>query len=248
MIKKVFVIMMFLGILGGCSACSNEQFSMSEEYVCVETPYVTLKYPSKWENVEIEVSDGEICEVSFFTKEQALFDLILNGDKGEYLGVIKDKNITVRVVFYELENDYANDPSYVAMQEDINVILGFLASDYSFSIEQCLEREEINVFEIETALTSLYYPTRWKSQTKIEIEDTYVRFSFEETPLFALNFENKSGYYLGAYKTQEIYLELYEIDPAEYSDTEYEMINAMQEDVNVILQHLMEDKNFTLAN
>lgn len=125
------------------------------------------------------------------------------------------------------------------MQEDINVIFQHLVSDYDFEAGVALEKEDDSVFEIETSVTTLYYPTKWKDRVTVDVEDTKVSFSCDGTPLFDLVFtESDDGYLLGTYSGTPINI----VDYMVYDDT----LAAMQEDVNVILQHLMEDENFVI--
>ena len=97
------------------------------------------------------------------------------------------------------------------------------------------------VFAIETSLTTLYYPEKWKDQVTVTVEDAQVSFTTTDgTQLFELVFaESDEGYFIGTYGETPIYM----IDHMVYDDT----LAAMQEDVNVIISHLMEDEQFTMS-
>ena len=65
--------------------------------------------------------------------------------------------------------------------------------------------------------------------------------------LFDLSFVDvNDGFLLGTYSGIPIYIIDYEIKEDNYTEDEVFDMYCMQEDVNVILQHLMEDPNFTI--
>ncbi len=131
------------------------------------------------------------------------------------------------------------------MQEDVNVILHFLEEDYEFLTGQAVGPEEESVFEIPTNVAALYYPQRWKDAVQIQNTDSKVSFYAGDIELFAIVFDAPDdGYLLGTYDGHSVSLITSDLDP---NEKEYDRLCAMQEDINIVLQHLMEDPKFTEA-
>ena len=191
-----------------------------------------LKYPEKWKDkVVVEVEDDRAC---FSCGETKLFDLLFNTDEGYVLGTVKGEKYTViRVMDYTFENE-----ELCAMQEDVNIILHHLAEDYDFEVGVAMEEEDTTTIDINTSLVTMKYPAKWQDKVQIDVSDNGVKFSAEGTPLFELIFAECDGYLLGTYKETPIYIVDYDVETDEQA--------AMQADVNVIFQHLMEDSNFVI--
>ena len=120
-------------------------FSSTEEKTyTIDTKYVKLTYPEKWkDSVRYEINEQEPYTVTFYMTSGAielpLFDLVF-GESGDYkLGTLTtdQETVSLYVNHYEMENvgmtneDYE---SWVAMSEDINVIIAELVNDYDFQI------------------------------------------------------------------------------------------------------------------
>ena len=229
------------------AAADEKETAAPVEVFVIKTDYADLKYPKKWEDrVKVDVKDNT---VAFSADKKPLFDLVFNGKDGFVLGTIKkdDGNIVVRIVDHKLNEKDKKYNEYAGMQNDVNVIIDHLREDYDFAIEEDLsEDDEKEVFEIETSLGKLYYPTKWKKDVKIDVEDQAVKFSTGKVKLFDLLFGGKKGDLLGTYNGTEIRLVNYDINQKDYKEDEYFRLSEMQMDVNVILKHLMEDKNFKI--
>lgn len=103
------------------------------------------------------------------------------------------------------------------------------------------------VFDIETRVCVMKYPLKWKDLVTVEVADDSVCFSYGDIKLFDLLFDSDEGYLLGTYDGTQIKIISYDFDKDSLSEDEYFNCCAMQEDVNVILQYWLSDKNFVIA-
>lgn len=104
-----------------------------DEVFAIETEVATFYYPTRWEKtLTVDVAQDR---VSFSTPTTLLFELRFNGDDGHLLGTYDGTEI--RVVYSELESDGVSEETYrewIAMQEDVNVILEYLSADSKFIV------------------------------------------------------------------------------------------------------------------
>ena len=212
-----------------------------EDFVTISTPYADLRLPASFDKaVSHEETGNEPYVITFKsrTDETELFSIIFNGT-GEYLvGTLmgEEKNTVVHANTNDLDQNDQNYESNLFYQEQLYLILGYLAEDYNLVPEEAIDDEDPMDFEIQTSLVTLYYPSRWKEKVEIEVLDNGVKFSAAGTPLFDLMFEECDGYLLGTYQETPIYMVEYPVETEEQA--------AMQAGVNTILQHLSEDPNF----
>ena len=115
-------------------------------------------------------------------------------------------------------------------------------------------------FEIETPHCTLYYPAKWKEQVRIEtVEGNAFRVEFygqvegkEEQHLFDIAFGGEEGYTLGHLITKDdskiaVNIVSYDFAPGEgWQDAEANIIYAMQEDINYIIDKLEELEEFEI--
>lgn len=107
----------------------------------------------------------------------------------------------------------------------------------------CLEKSLRAVF----LARILYYPQKWQDAVTVEVTDSKVAFSTADgIQLFDLEFGQSEGDLLGTYGETEVHIVSYDIEQGYRSEEDYNKFCAMLEDVNVILQHLMEDENFVV--
>lgn len=219
------------------TAAEEQQPPASQEEIVdtfeISTPYAILKYPQKWKDqVTVDISTEK---VSFSSSGTPLFDLRFNCDDGYVLGTIigEEENTVFSITDYSVENE-----ELAGMQEDVNIILQHLMSDYDFAVGEKVIKEDTSTFDIETPLVTMKYPSKWKDKVTIDVREDGVSFSCAGTQLFDLMFVSCDGYLLGTYNGTPIYIIDYPIDGGE--------LCAMQEDVNVILEHLMQDEQFTI--
>lgn len=216
---------------------STEQQASSEieeSTFVIEAAGLKLQYPSRWQ--ELVSVDVDASTAAFRFGDEKLFTLFFNcPDQGNVLGTVcGDENIVITIADYAVNDDQA-----VSMQEDVNVILRHLMEDYDFAAGEAIVKESSDVFAIETPVTTLYYPVKWQDKVTVEVTDAKVSFTYGNERLFDLVFaETENGFLLGTYENTPIYVVDYEVTSDEAA--------AMQEDVNVILQHLIEDDRFML--
>lgn len=214
-----------------------------ENFVTISTPYADLRLPASFDKaVSHEETGTEPYVITFKsrTDETELFSIIFNGT-GEYLvGTLmgEEKNTVIHANTNDLDQNDQNYESNLFYQEQLYLILGYLAEDYNLVPEEAIDDEDPTDFEIQTSLVTLYYPSRWKEKVEIEVLDNGVKFSAAGTPLFDLMFEECDGYMLGSYEGTPIYMVEYPVETEEQA--------AMQAGVNTILQHLTEDPSFTI--
>ncbi|MBR6647227.1 MAG: hypothetical protein IKL09_06910 [Clostridia bacterium] len=119
----------------------------SREAIEISTKYGTLLYPLEWEkNLRTEIVDKDEYKVEFYgtvegKKEQHLFDLFYNGEKGYNLGTLTTETgeavqINIESYDFELDDSWTEDEKFTlyAMQEDINYTIGMLLENGNFTI------------------------------------------------------------------------------------------------------------------
>lgn len=248
--RLLAVILATLFICGIFAACGDDKKGKegSDELFTIETKYADLRYPSKWEDkVKVDILDDSIDTVRFSSGGKNVFDISFT-DGDTILGTLKtdEGTVDVYVLFYELDKKDKYYEDYAAMQDDVNVITENLAKDYDFSIGTPLLEDDGKTFAIETEIVTMYYPQRWKDSIKVEADDKAVAFSCDGTPLFTIHFGAEKGELLGTYNGTKLWLETFDFDQKKLSAEQIAMYEAMQEDVNVILQNLYDDDKFEL--
>lgn len=211
----------------------------------IHTPFADLKVSEDFfENVEYEEVEKSPYTLLFQTKSDKtdIFTLIFGGEGENLMGTLigEKENTVVYMNFAELNENSENYLGYCGYQEGINDIINGLINDYQFVVNQVVEYDDNTTFDIKTSVVTMKYPKKWEEKVKIDVTEECVKFSNYETSLFDLYFKECDGYLLGTYKDTPIYIIDYPVESDEQS--------AMQEDVNVILQHLLEDSNFVIDN
>ena len=218
------------------SADDQSQAETSEEdtVFTFEAFGLELKYPQKWEeSIDIAIDDSRAV---FSCGGEDIFALACNSDEGYVLGTVcAEENKVISVVEFDFDTE---DDDLCAMMEDVNVILHHLMEDYDFAVGEAIETEDTSTIDIVTSVVTMKYPAKWQDEVQIDVSDSKVEFSNDGTALFDLVFEECDGYLLGTYSGTPIYIVDYDVETDEQA--------MMQEDVNVILQYLMEDKNFVI--
>lgn len=208
----------------------------------INTKYAVLKYPERWKDtVTVKIDDGEPYTVSFLLNDVKVFDLFFNGEQGDIIGTLDNgsEKVLLSVNTVKVDKNSDNYQTYCDMQEDVNVILKSLGEDYTFIVGVDAREDEPEVYAIETSLTDLYYPVKWREKVTVDVSDELVKFSCNGTPLFDLSFGGEKGILIGSYDGKEIRVIDYPLEDEEMKN--------MQEDVNVILSRLMKDEKFVLA-
>ena len=269
--KKGFSILLTIAILLTMASCGSSEQTISEsspeniepesetpvktistepdqktsapETVKIPTPYCDLTVSAAFaENVKSEVTSQEPYTVAFYTiaDNTELFALVFGGETENLIGtlMLEDKAVIVYAAFSEFDEADDNCETYYEYQEEINTVIQHLISDYGLLVNQAVEWEDQGTFDIETSVVTMKYPAKWQGKVTIDVSEEKVSFSTNGTPLFDLVFSECDGYLLGTYNDTPIYIVEYPVTTDEQA--------AMQEDVNVILQYLMEDPSFDI--
>lgn len=213
-----------------------------EKVITITTPYANICVPERFEgNVTHEIVSEKPYTLTFRANDGTeLFTLVFGGTGDILMGTLvgETENTVMYMNIPELDKSSENYAEYCTYQEAVNTIMGHLTKDYTFHINELVEVEDNSTTDIRTDVVTLKYPAKWKDVVQTEITETGVKFSNNGTPLFDLIFSECDGYLLGTYKDTPIYIVDYPVETDEQA--------AMQEDVNVILQYLMEDPKFTI--
>lgn len=239
----LFVCLIGMLLLAGCGSGSNPNGSAEDlSYDTVptyeiQTDYAVLKYTEQWKDaVTTEIQAETPYTVHFSANGAALFDLMFNADQGDVLGTLTTEagQYLLTVQMAELDQNAVNYQDLAAMQEDINVITAHLKQDYQFVSGVDVREEDPELYEIKTPVANLYYPVKWQDKVTVEVLDNGAKFSCGDTPLFDVLFGEGDGIVAGTYDGMDVII-------VDYPVEDEEMAN-MQEDVNVILEHLQESE------
>ncbi len=213
----------------------------------IETKYGTLKYPEMWKDkVKVAIEDGDVYSVKFTSDDTPLFDLLFGEGEGDIIGSLTTNGETtvVRVKAYNIEPKSKNFEEKIAMLNDVNVVIEHLVEDYELKRDDVGESASDEVFEIETSVTTLYYPSKWKDDVTVETDSDGARFSSGGVKLFDLLFNSAEGDLIGSFDGTDISVLSYEIKKKALTDSEYTKLMAMQDAVNVVIDHLRENEKF----
>lgn len=254
--KIVCVICIVLIAAALFAACGNSDSSPDEatpdettpdemaliKCVPIETPYATLQVAEDFDKeVKSSVSQENPYILDFVTVEDGtrVFSLHFNDKTDNLLGTLKldNENVVIYADFPVFDAKSENYQRNVGYQMQVSVIMYKLREDYDFLPNEVVGQVDDEVFKIETSVTDLYYPKKWEDKVTVTQGDNKVSFSAGKTPLFDLYFKTVSGVQLGTYGDMPIYIVEHEVEDPEHV--------AMVQDVNVIIQHLSEDENFT---
>ena len=212
----------------------------------IDLGFAKLRFPNAYKDTikiegvkEYQYSDGFVLKFTAADNGVKLYDLYFNQQKDDILGTLTtDAGYTY--IYVESNALDPDDVEHIAMQETINVIISGMINDYEFATNEILTEDFDNseVFAIETDVVTLYYPTRWQDKVEIKVEGNTVSFKSGDKNIFDLRFEECDGYLLGTYDGTPIYMVEYPVSSDEES--------AIQQDVNIIIQHLMEDEKFEI--
>lgn len=213
-----------------------------EDTYLIDLGFVTLRYPLEYKD-QVQISGVEkhaatdAFTLCFSVGDVKLFDYIFNREEGDFLGTLPTEggNALVYIRTYALDTD---DYELMLKQESLNVIIQGMISDYGFLTGETIIEPNDEVSDIPTDLVTLSYPERWKDKVEIKVEGKKVSFANGDTPLFDLCFEECDGYLLGTYDGTPIYIIEYPVETEEQI--------AMQQDVNVIIDHLCQDAKFVI--
>ncbi len=259
------VLILISGMLASCNSVGKNGDETSntvrqsigkdaESVMAIRTPLCDIKFPSEWQDTaDINVRSGAACVVEFKLKNGAVsvFDIVFNGTEGDRIGALITDNgkVDVRIKSYALDKNSPDYDKLSMMQEDINVIIHYLSEDYDFEVGgYTYQEEDSSVFKISAPFADLYYPKKWINTVSVNSEANSVHFTYGETKLFDIVYGDGEGDTLGTYNGKAIKVVTYDISYGDFYEEEYDKIMEMQEDLNVILQYLMQNGNFILAD
>lgn len=249
--KRFSLLLLLVICLCFFGACENVNDPVNKEITqtqvkndsnSLKTPYITLNFPQNFfDNIIFEVEKEEPYTVLFKTKQDniELCSLVFNGKGDILVGTLigETSNTVVYMNMPEMDSNSKNYLTYCGYQEDINKALNELFEFNDFVFNEIVEFEDKSTFDIKTSVATMKYPNKWKEKVEIKVTKEEVKFLNGETPLFDLVFHECEGLLLGTYNETPVYLVSHPVKTEEQE--------SMQEDVNVILQNLMDDSNFT---
>lgn len=257
--KRFSVILIFACLLSlcACSAVKNVQEANTvktdaqeqggerdEKITTISTPYADICVPEYFNgNVTHKVKSENPYTLTFKANDGTeLFTLIFNGTGDVLMGTLvsKSENTVIYMNVPTINKENEKYETYCGYQSAVNTIANHLEKDYDFRINEAVVEENTATADIEGAPIPMKYPEKWKNAVQTEVEKDRIKFSNNGVPLFDLVFTRCDGYLLGTYKDTPIYIIDYDVSTDEQL--------AMQEDVNVILQGLMDDPNFKINN
>lgn len=252
-IKKLILLLVviLLVVIGGLFFLlkgDNKKIQENETSgtMLIETSYCNLHLPIEYsDKITAKVKDKKV-EFIAIEDESDLFTLYFNEEAENLLGtVIKDsQSIALYAEFAKLDNKHENYELHCEYQESVNIIIENLKKEYEFVEGVIVEVDNVETFDIETDVVTLKYPKKWKEKVTIEVGETKVSFTMKDTPIFDICFEEGYGSCFGFYEDTPVCIVSYAIDEEAHSEEEYLMMCEMQEDINVILNNLMQEKGF----
>lgn len=215
----------------------------------LETPYAKLRVPDYFkDNVKTEVAKKEPYTLKFSAKDGTeLFTLIFGGKGKTLLGTIIN-NGEYTVLYADIPTIDAKNEHYAEYseyQECLGNITENLKKDYDFVPNMIEEPEDTSTYDIKTSVCTLKYPKKWQKKVKTNESGDTVQFTCDGVKLFDICFSEKAdGIKIGKYKDKPVYAVTYTFDKEKNKDN-LEQLRAMQDDVNVIIDNLALDKNFS---
>ncbi len=222
---------------------STEQTTEAEKVTKVSTPYADLCVPESFDkNVTNKVSKKDPYTLTFSSKKDntVLFDIIFNGKGDALMGTIvgEKENTIVYMNVPKLNKKSDGYEDNLGYQQGVNTIVKYLEKDYDFRVDEAIEKQDSETFDVKTKVVTLKYPKKWEKKVKVTEKEDTVSFKAGDTRLFDLRFSKGDGNLLGTYKDTPIYVVEYKVKTDEQK--------AMQQDVNVIINNLSKDKDFKI--
>lgn len=226
----------------------------SQSFYSIETPFAVLRAPAEFETeVKTDVLSQKPYVLAFSTKDDvALFQIHVNEETNDLLGTLKTEKGTdvLYASFAKIDVNDEQYEQYTKYQLGISTIIENLTKDYGFLANELPADSKTDTFDIETSVVTLKYPLKWKDLVNIEVTDSAVHFTYQDEKLFDMVFfeaENTDGaYLLGTYDETPIYIVSYSVDESSFSEEELSNYNAMQANVNVILENLEKEEKFEI--
>lgn len=233
----------------------------------IDTPFAELKYPLEWEErLVLSREEGTPYKLHFAAKTASgnipLFALNFGAGEGYLLGSLPQDagRIPLYIDSYDIDQSRLSARDYedcCAMFEAVNDTIFFLIEDCGLVLgDNGSTQDEEVLTAIETALAVLRFPAKWDGKyTVIKTEGSRYQVSFSanttagKRQLFDLFFGAGDGYLLGYIDALDtrvpVYIQSYGFPQDAFAKEEFDMLCAMQEDVNVIIENLTKEYNLS---
>lgn len=105
-----------------------------------------------------------------------------------------------------------------------------------------------DMMEVDSPVGTLYYPEKWKDDITFQVNDDQLEALYDDNPLFTLFFGGKKGDLYGTVEYDGTDIDLrYKMYDLDSKNKDYETMIAMQEDINIIFQYLMQEEKLSVA-
>lgn len=218
----------------------------------VDTPCGVLYIPDNWDiPITTEVTLGDPMILTFCAEDVKLYDLTFSESAGECIGMMQtaDGPIYVGMRMYELPE---NSDLLLSMQESVNSLLNQLQL---FNLEPPVQEEPtedpVDELLIDTDIGTLVFPGKWEQYLYTELVDDYALEFYcclpdhEPVLVFTVLLKSEDGDIIssitdedGVCHTLSIWIANPEFDKT-WTEAELDMVFAMQEDMNYLLNALM---------
>ena len=213
----------------------------------VETPCGVLYLPDNWDMpIRTESILGDPMVISFWAEDVKLYELTFSENADGAVGMVRieDGTIYVGMRLTELEIE---DNMLLSMQETINELMAQLRlEDVPDVPEDTQPQADILV---DTPYGELHFPEKWKDYLMTQQEEDLVDFyaalpDHEPVLLFTVVFETANGHASGVITAQngtqtDLAIVIHDLElPGDWSDGEIDIVYAMQEDMNYLLNML----------
>lgn len=213
----------------------------------VETPCGVLYLPDNWDMpIRTESILGDPMVISFWAEDVMLYELTFSENADGAVGMVRieDGTIYVGMRLTELEIE---DNMLLSMQETINELMTQLKlEDVPDVPEDTQPQADI---PIDTPYGELRFPGKWKNYLMTQQEEGLIDFyaalpDHEPVLLFTVVFETANGHASGVITAQngtqtDLAIVIHDLElPGDWSDGEIDIVYAMQEDMNYLLNKL----------
>ena len=225
----------------------------------IETPYVTLHYPARWNDLleyTVDEHDGTVTVAFAGTSSNKqvfnLFDVILSDSQEGSIGAVRlaeDRWCYVSVKVHEVHADLAGTQTdihnFYAMQEDVN----FLLEELRLVTDAEILNDLRQLAYVETPYGRLEYPSEYKTQLYVECQEAeqysvvfiWQKDADRRIPLFTIMFGGDEESAFGIMEDSGVAVHLHVNELSEVADLNEEELNTaltLQEVINDVLAGL----------
>ena len=213
----------------------------------VETPCGVLYLPDSWDiPIRTESMLGDPMVISFWAEDVKLYELTFSESADGALGMVKNEDGTIYVGMRiaELENE---DNMLLSMQETINELMMQLNLEAVPNVPD--ETQPQADILIDTPYGGLRFPEKWKDCLMTQQEEGLLDFyavlpEHDPVLLFTVVFETANGHASGVITAEngaqtDLAIVVHDLElPGDWTDGEIDIVYAMQEDMNYLLNML----------